>query len=337
MTQEELARLTCTLTDVAMGRQPADLVIRNGRWVCVQSGEIIPRTRYRGQGRADCLRRTGCLPHHRQRHSRHRRRRSLPGARLARCPHARRIGHAHRDRVRPGGRSRTARPACSSTRTRSPMFSGLRGVRLMVDEAACSRSTSGCRCLPACLPRPGLETPGASIGPAEVAEAMTWPGIIGLGEVMNFPGVFNWRREDARRDGSHAPARQSDRRALCLARPGLALPRLRGRRAAGRSRRHPPGRCRRPRPPGDEGHAALRLGLARCACTGAGRSPSWDSTRAISSSAPTIPIPQTLVDEGHVDRAVRQAISAGSSADHCHPDGDDQHRRTFRRVSARSA
>jgi adenine deaminase len=37
---------------------------------------------------------------------------------------------------------------------------------------------------------PGLETPGASIGPADVAEAMTWPGIIGLGEMMNFPGVF---------------------------------------------------------------------------------------------------------------------------------------------------
>ena len=28
------------------------------------------------------------------------------------------------------------------------------------------------------------------MGPAEVAEAMTWPGVIGLGEVMNFPGVF---------------------------------------------------------------------------------------------------------------------------------------------------
>src|SRR5512139_273837 len=32
------------LVNVAMGRLPADLVIRNGRWVCVQSGEIIPGT-----------------------------------------------------------------------------------------------------------------------------------------------------------------------------------------------------------------------------------------------------------------------------------------------------
>src|SRR3972149_10724545 len=36
--------LTRTLVDVAMGRAPADLVIRDGRWVCVQSGEIIPAT-----------------------------------------------------------------------------------------------------------------------------------------------------------------------------------------------------------------------------------------------------------------------------------------------------
>ncbi|MCA9969302.1 MAG: adenine deaminase, partial [Anaerolineales bacterium] len=45
--------------------------------------------------------------------------------------------------------------------------------------------------MPSCVPSaPGLETPGAAIGPDEVAEAMTWPGIIGLGEMMNFPGVF---------------------------------------------------------------------------------------------------------------------------------------------------
>ncbi|HVM70766.1 MAG TPA: adenine deaminase, partial [Anaerolineales bacterium] len=32
------------LIDVAMGRQPADLVIRKGIWVCVQSGELVPET-----------------------------------------------------------------------------------------------------------------------------------------------------------------------------------------------------------------------------------------------------------------------------------------------------
>ena len=32
------------LVDVAMGRRPADVVIRDGRWVCVQSGEIVAHT-----------------------------------------------------------------------------------------------------------------------------------------------------------------------------------------------------------------------------------------------------------------------------------------------------
>jgi len=44
--------------------------------------------------------------------------------------------------------------------------------------------------VPSCVPSaPGMETPGAALGPADIAEAMTWPGIIGLGEMMNFPGV----------------------------------------------------------------------------------------------------------------------------------------------------
>jgi hypothetical protein len=35
---------TLPLIEVAMGRLPADLLIRNGTWVCVQSGEFIPDT-----------------------------------------------------------------------------------------------------------------------------------------------------------------------------------------------------------------------------------------------------------------------------------------------------
>ncbi|MBL6981842.1 MAG: adenine deaminase [Anaerolineales bacterium] len=45
--------------------------------------------------------------------------------------------------------------------------------------------------MPSCVPSaPGFETPGALIGPNEVAQAMSWDGIIGLGEMMNFPGVY---------------------------------------------------------------------------------------------------------------------------------------------------
>ena len=44
MGREEISSRTRTLVDVAMGRKAADLVICNGRWVNVHSGEILPGT-----------------------------------------------------------------------------------------------------------------------------------------------------------------------------------------------------------------------------------------------------------------------------------------------------
>jgi hypothetical protein len=45
--QDQFPLSNTVLVDVAMGRIPADLVIRNGRWVSVQTAEIIPQHRYR--------------------------------------------------------------------------------------------------------------------------------------------------------------------------------------------------------------------------------------------------------------------------------------------------
>ncbi len=67
---------------------------------------------------------------------------------------------------------------------------GLRGVRLMHDEAMLQPINIFTQ-MPSCAPSaPGLETTGFEISPEDVAEAMSWPGIIGLGEMMNFPGVI---------------------------------------------------------------------------------------------------------------------------------------------------
>ena len=98
---------------------------------------------------------------------------------------------------------------------------GLKGVRMMADEAAVQPIHVWVQ-VPSCVPSaPGLETPGAAIGPAEVAEAMTWPGVIGLGEMMNFPGVFNGRRQDACRDG-RGPRRRARSSAGTTPRPTWA-------------------------------------------------------------------------------------------------------------------
>jgi adenine deaminase len=66
---------------------------------------------------------------------------------------------------------------------------GLKGVKLMVDEAQRQPIHVWVQ-MPSCVPSaPGLETPGAHIGPKEVAQAMKWDRIVGLGEMMNYPGV----------------------------------------------------------------------------------------------------------------------------------------------------
>jgi len=67
---------------------------------------------------------------------------------------------------------------------------GLEGVRMMHDEALMQPVNIFTQ-MPSCAPSaPGLETTGFEISAEDVAEAMGWPGIIGLGEMMNFPGVI---------------------------------------------------------------------------------------------------------------------------------------------------
>ena len=129
--------LTRALVDVAMGRKPADMVIRKGQWVSVQSGEIISDTdiaiveghiAFVGEDASHCIgEKTQIIDangHY-----------LVPGLL---------DGHMH-------------------------VESGMVTVSEFVRAVA----------------------PRGSIGPDEVAEAMTWEGIIGLGEMMNFPGVFN--------------------------------------------------------------------------------------------------------------------------------------------------
>jgi len=43
---------------------------------------------------------------------------------------------------------------------------------------------------PSCVPATHLETSGASISPQDIRRILRWRGVIGLGEVMNFPGVI---------------------------------------------------------------------------------------------------------------------------------------------------
>jgi len=44
---------------------------------------------------------------------------------------------------------------------------------------------------PSCVPATHLETAGARLNPEDIRQVLRWKGVIGLGEVMNFPGVLS--------------------------------------------------------------------------------------------------------------------------------------------------
>jgi adenine deaminase len=178
------------LVDVAMGRVPADMVIRNGVWVSVQSGEFIPQTdiaivdghiAYVGEDASHCVSKDTLVINAGGKYL-------VPGLLDA---------HMH---VESGMVTVTEFVRAVAKRGTTGMFIdpheianvfGLKGVKLMVDEAA-EQPIHVWVQMPSCVPSaPGFETPGSEITPDDVAEAMQWDGIIGLGEVMDFPGVFN--------------------------------------------------------------------------------------------------------------------------------------------------
>jgi len=177
------------LVDCVMGRKPADLVIRNGKWVCVQTGEIISgtdiaiingRIAYVGEDARHTIGQNTRVIDAEDRYL-------APGLL---------DGHMH---VESGMLTVTEFVRAVVPHGTTAMFVdpheianvfGMKGVKLMVDEAARQPVHIFVQ-MPSCVPSaPGLETPGATLGPAEVEEAMKWPGIIGLGEMMNFPGVY---------------------------------------------------------------------------------------------------------------------------------------------------
>ena len=177
------------LVDTAMGRAKADMVIRNGRWVNVHSGEIIPGTdiaiaagRFAYVG-PDASHAIGPATQVIDADGRY----LVPGLCDAHM-------HVESGMVTVTEFARAVIPHGTTSMFIDPHeianVLGLPGVRLMHDEAM-GLPVNVFVQMPSCVPSaPGLENPGAELGPDEVREAMTWPNIIGLGEMMNFPGVI---------------------------------------------------------------------------------------------------------------------------------------------------
>lgn len=308
---EKIAWMTRTLVDVAMGRKPADLLIRNGRWVCVQSGEIIPNTDIAiVQGRIAYV---GPDASHTQ------------GEDTQVIDAAGRYlvpglidGHMH---VESGMLTVTEFARAVIPYGTTAMFIdpheianvfGMKGVRLMVEEAAQQPIHVWVQ-IPSCVPSaPGLETPGASLGPADVAEAMQWEGVIGLGEVMNFPGVYSG---DEKMHLEMAVTRLAGKTiGGHYASPDLGLA-FHGYAAGGPQDDHEGTRA-------EDAQARVRQGMKAMLRLGSGWHDVAEGVRAITEMKldPRHFIlctddshSETLVQEGHVNRALRQAIAHGIS------------------------
>ena len=67
---------------------------------------------------------------------------------------------------------------------------GLNGVRYMIEDGK-GTPLKNMVTTPSCVPAvPGFEDTGAAVGPEDVAETMKWDEVVGLGEMMNFPGIL---------------------------------------------------------------------------------------------------------------------------------------------------
>jgi adenine deaminase len=302
-------RISRELVDVAMGRNPADMLIRDGKWVCVQSGEVLHHTdiavkngriAFVGEDASHVISNDTQIIDADGRYM-------VPGLL---------DGHMH---VESGMLTVTEFVRAVIPHGTTGMFIdpheianvfGLNGVRLMVDEASIQPIHVWVQ-MPSCVPSaPGLETPGASIGPEEVAEAMQWTGIIGLGEMMNFPGVFSG---DEKMHAEMAEARKAGKViGGHYASPDLGLP-FHGYVAGGAADDHEGTRL-------EDALARVRQGMKPMLRYGS----AWHDVAAQIKAVTELGLDprhfilctddshcETLVSEGHVNRAVRIAISRG--------------------------
>ncbi|WP_368185418.1 adenine deaminase [Aestuariibius sp. HNIBRBA575] len=189
-TLKSWAQVAPRLVAVAAGRDAADLVIRGGKVVNVQSREVLDgwqvaiadgRFAYVGPNADHCV---GANTEVIEADGQY----LIPGL----CD-----GHMHIESgmLTPAEFAAAVIPHGTTTMFTDPHeianVLGLDGVRMMHDEALMQPVNIYTQ-MPSCAPSaPGLETTGFEISADDVAQAMAWPGIIGLGEMMNFPGVIN--------------------------------------------------------------------------------------------------------------------------------------------------
>jgi len=188
-TPRPLSSATRTLSDVCMGRTPADLLITGGRLVNVHTREVLddvdvavkdgrvamfgdarhtrgPDTEILDAGGAYLV--PGLIDTHLHVESA-----MVTVARFA-------------EAVLPHG---TTTVLIDNHEIANVL--GLDGIRWMLEEGR-GLPLKVLLAVPSCVPAlPGFEDAGAHLGPDDIREALTWDGVAALGEMMNMPGVYD--------------------------------------------------------------------------------------------------------------------------------------------------
>jgi adenine deaminase len=285
------------LIAVARGEELADLLLKNGRLVNVLSGEIHPARVAIVDGRV-----AGWGGDYRAR-------RVVDLAGRFICPgfidaHV----HLESSMVQPAEFARAVLPHGTTAVVCDPHeianVLGLAGVRYMLDASAGLPLTVYVMA-PSCVPATDMETAGATLDAADIAQILTYDRVLGLAEMMNYPGVL-FRVPSVLEKIKVAAGRPVDGHA-----PGLSGKDLNAYLAAGIGSDH---ECTDP----DEAREKLRRGMHIFIREGT-------TARNLHSLLPLVTPanarfchfctddrhPDTLLTEGHIDDIVRQAIAAG--------------------------
>ena len=172
------------LIDVAKGDRPADLLLRGARIVNVFTGEVyLANIAIAGEWIAGVG----------EDYTAGREILDLEGLFLA---PGLINGHLHLESslLSPGEYTRLALPRGTTTVVLDPHeianVLGVSGIHALID-ASKDLPLDFFFMVPSCVPATPLETAGASLSVKEVAKLLNEPGVLGLGEMMNFPGVLN--------------------------------------------------------------------------------------------------------------------------------------------------
>ena len=186
--RQPLAELTRSLTTVCMGREPADLVITGGRLVNVHTREVLDGVDVAVKhGRVamfgDTSHTVGPDTETIEADGAH----LVPGLVDTHL-------HIESVMVTVTGFAQAVLPHGTTTvfidnHEMANVF-GLDGMRWFLEEGR-PLPLKVFLAVPSCVPAlPGFEDAGATLGPEEIRTALAWPGAAGLGEMMNMPGVL---------------------------------------------------------------------------------------------------------------------------------------------------